>query len=81
MQIGEVINGFNFTKLMPYWVRVSNEYSLSLEMESASPEKTVSNGVGAADANEQSHLSEEAVNNQSTTRTPEPIEGKMPQWL
>lgn len=60
---------------------MSNKYSLFLEMESASPEKTVSSGVGAADVNEQSHLSEEAVNNQSSTHTPEPVEGKMPQWL
>uniref|UniRef100_A0A8C1AS41 Ras-responsive element-binding protein 1 n=2 Tax=Cyprinus carpio carpio TaxID=630221 RepID=A0A8C1AS41_CYPCA len=44
------------------------------KMESASPEKTVSNGVGAANVNEQSHLSEEAVNNQSSTHTPEPLE-------
>ncbi|KTF85195.1 hypothetical protein cypCar_00020612 [Cyprinus carpio] len=44
------------------------------QMESASPEKTVSNGVGAANVNEQSHLSEEAVNNQSSTHTPEPLE-------
>ncbi|XP_073682265.1 ras-responsive element-binding protein 1-like [Garra rufa] len=43
-------------------------------MESASPEKTVSNGVGAADVNEQSYLSEEAVNNESSTHTPEPVE-------
>lgn len=45
-----------------------------MEMESASPEKTISNGVGAADGNEQSHLSEEAVNSQSSTCTPEPVE-------
>ncbi|KAK9979487.1 hypothetical protein ABG768_012913 [Culter alburnus] len=43
-------------------------------MESASSEKPVSNGVGAADVNEQSHLSEEAVNNQPSTHTPEPVE-------
>ncbi|KAK2901043.1 hypothetical protein Q8A67_009158 [Cirrhinus molitorella] len=45
-----------------------------MEMESASPEKTASNGVSAADVNQQSHLSEEAVNNQSSTHTPEPVE-------
>lgn len=60
---------------------MSNRYSLFLEMESASPEKTVSSGVGAADVNEQSHLSEEAGNNQSSTHIPEPVEGKIPQWL
>lgn len=47
-------------------------------MESVSPEKTVSNGVGVADVNEQSHLSEEAVNNQPSTHTPEYVEGEMP---
>lgn len=56
---------------------MSNENSPFLEMESASSEKPVSNGVGAADVNEQSHLSEEAVNNQPSTHTPEPVEGKM----
>ncbi|XP_016127839.1 ras-responsive element-binding protein 1 isoform X1 [Sinocyclocheilus grahami] len=45
-----------------------------MEMESASPEKTVSSAVGAADVNEQSHLSEEAMNNQSSTHIPEPVE-------
>uniref|UniRef100_A0A8C1V2V8 Ras-responsive element-binding protein 1 n=1 Tax=Cyprinus carpio TaxID=7962 RepID=A0A8C1V2V8_CYPCA len=44
------------------------------QMESASPKKTVSSAVGAADVNEQSHLSEEAVNNQSSTHIPEPAE-------
>ncbi len=60
---------------------MSNKYSLFIEMESASCEKTVSSGVGAADVNEQPHLSEEAVNNQSSAYIPEPVEGKMPQWL
>jgi len=48
-------------------------------MESASPEKTASNGVGAADVNEPSHLSEDAVNNQPSTHTPESVEGEMAQ--
>ncbi|KAG1969501.1 ras-responsive element-binding protein 1 isoform X2 [Pimephales promelas] len=45
-----------------------------MEIESASPEKTASNGVGAADVNEPSHLSEDAVNNQPSTHTPESVE-------
>ncbi|XP_067309934.1 ras-responsive element-binding protein 1 isoform X3 [Pseudorasbora parva] len=45
-----------------------------MEMESASPEKTVSNGVGAADVNEQSNLPEDTVNNKPSTHTTEPVE-------
>lgn len=56
---------------------MSNENTPFLDIGSASSEMTVSNGVGAADVNEQSNLSEEAVNNQPSTHTPEPVEGKM----
>jgi len=58
---------------------LSNKNSPFLEIESASPEKTASNGVGAADVNEPSHLSEDAVNNQPSTHTPESVEGEMAQ--
>ncbi|XP_051556635.1 ras-responsive element-binding protein 1 isoform X3 [Myxocyprinus asiaticus] len=45
-----------------------------MDMESTSPDKSVSDGVGAVEINGQSQLSKEAVKNQPSTYEPEPVE-------